>query len=689
MRICISDKVYTFYRCYHSCLDSQYNCIPNPFITEEFVLSNSSQNIIPICNSTQNQTKIDNDVCFKKCPKDCSQSFYSISLDNKFYLTKSDSVIKVKYKSSQEFQYIAENSQTFVSYLSNIGGLLSLWFGLAFVDIETLLKLISIQIKNFFIKKVHLEKIINIFKSLLMKEVFLKFIHFVHHLEYYNWRKTLSFIFIPLLLIQFYQLINNYFKFSTEVSVKVIPYIDTNDNIELNVLPAVSLCEENIFERILNDKNMRSLFSRIEDQIINHTLYDLQYYNVPYNVYELNKSIDDKALQYSLEEALDFSNNFWLHKEFWRSIKTNDLFEDININLFNLTNLYLLDEERSDIELLLKYWRTVFYMMSNLFLCEAHIYQLNSRYAKGCDDIRQVLNIVSPFGKCHTYLYNNNNNNQSNNNLLKNYYLKSLFLINIKEEEKYRQYQSKDEDDYHRIKPYNKKFIVHLSTSLPIVTDYEIGLTHTNLVKANSFAIIITKVEFERLQYPYDTNCIDYQNNTLFDCLNYCYRDKYLTKLKCIPFIGLYTFKIDDDTSKENSFCINLRNKINDSDLNELSKKIELECTKICSTPCSETYHTTIYHELQDYFKSDIYSRFYLSQSYYLKIKYSPKKLFLSLLIDLANTQSLWYGINLTQLLEILFLSYIKKMFAFVIRNLKPPKLYLKFKVSKLYPKVL
>ena len=154
----ISDKIYNFYDCYQSCLNSQYNCIPNPFNNEKFVLLNSSQNIIPICDSTQNQTNINFDICLEKCPKDCSQDFYSTGLENKYYLTKSDSIVSIKYKTSQEFQYIAENKQTFVSYLSNIGGLLSLWFGLAFIDIGTLLKLLITKAKYFLIHKLLLDK---------------------------------------------------------------------------------------------------------------------------------------------------------------------------------------------------------------------------------------------------------------------------------------------------------------------------------------------------------------------------------------------------------------------------------------------------------------------------------------------------------------------------------------------------
>ena len=615
------------------------------------------------------------------CPKDCSQIYYTIGLDNKYYFTESDSVIKVKYKSSQEFQYIAENSQTFVSYMSNIGALISLWFGLAFVDIETLVKFSLRKIRYFLMQKLHLDKLIEAIKSIIMKQFVINFIYYVHQLERYNWRKTISITCIPLLLLQFYQLIYSYLQFSTEVTVELVSYLDSDNNIRLNALPAITVCVESIFERIVNDKKMSALFSRLEDRLINHTLRDKQYHMLPYNEYEVNKSLNNIALEYSLKKSISFLMQFWAFKEFENSwdywtIDNDDTLKEYNRNLFDFTHLYLLDEDRSDFELLLKYRQTVNEILFELFFCIVNVHQSNTKYSKACDATHHVLNIVSPFGKCYTYFYNN----QSNDNLLENYYMKSLFLIRIKEYKMSQQYQSKYEDDYQTIKPIDKKFIIHHASSLPIVTDFEIGVTHTNLIQANSFVMIITKVEFERLPYPYETDCIEYKNDTLFDCLNKCYRKKYLNEIQCIPFNnGLVTFKIDNDTLKENRFCTNQRTRLNDSNLNELSQKIKSECSVICGTPCNELYHSTKYHESYDDLNS--HNRFYLSQRYFLKIIYLPKKLFSSLIIDLANIWSLWYGISMTQLLNILIRSCKKKMFAFVIRKFKVPKLFFKCKV--------
>ena len=174
---------------------------------------------------------------------------------------------------------------------------------------------------------------------------------------------------------------------------------------------------------------------------------------LPYNEYEVNKSLNNIALEYSLKKSISFLMQFWAFKEFRNSwdywtYDNDDTLKEYNRNLFNFTHLYLLDEDRSDFELLLKYRQTVNEILFELFFCIVNIHQSNTKYSKACDAIHQVLNIVSPFGKCYTYFYNN----QSNDNLLENYYMKSLFLIRIKEYKISQQYQSKYEDDYQTIK---------------------------------------------------------------------------------------------------------------------------------------------------------------------------------------------------------------------------------------------
>ena len=57
-----------------------------------------------------------------------------MSLDNHYFNMESDSKIKIKYKFSTDFHFTAEPEIRFVIFMSNMGGLFGLWFGLSFID---------------------------------------------------------------------------------------------------------------------------------------------------------------------------------------------------------------------------------------------------------------------------------------------------------------------------------------------------------------------------------------------------------------------------------------------------------------------------------------------------------------------------------------------------------------------------
>ena len=44
---------------------------------------------------------------------------------------------------------------------------------------------------------------------------------------------------------------DSYLQFSTEVSVDIISYRDSDNNIALNVLPAITVCNDHIFRELL------------------------------------------------------------------------------------------------------------------------------------------------------------------------------------------------------------------------------------------------------------------------------------------------------------------------------------------------------------------------------------------------------------------------------------------------------
>ena len=605
-----------------------------------------------------------------------------MSLDNKYSFAKSDSILSIKYKSTQEFKYIAENSQTFVSFLSNIGGLISLWFGLAFVDIETMIKFIARRIRLFLVHQFRLDKIIEIIKSLVMRQLLINLIHLFHFLEEYNWRKILSIICFPIFILQVSQLIQSYLQFSTEVNINLISYRDSNDLIKLDALPAITVCVEQIFERLVSDEKTASMFIKLHNQLIYHPLYDNKSYEVPYIVYEVNKSIED-VIYHTLNKAIIYTNLEWI-SYFKRKYQNEpdgwDLIYEIN-DIFELKKLYLFNEEESDRQLSVKYWRTksisqihmIYDGLCQLPLAKKHTLDSQMQY---CNELFKIPYIVSPFGKCVTFFYNN----QTNNVLYKIYHFKMNFLASLRMVGQDKKFYVDDYIIDHRsMKAIHQKFIVHQANTFPIISDYDMSFTQNNLFARNSFAILLNKIQFERLKPPYDTDCIDYISQNIFDCLNKCYQDKYLNEFKCIPIDG-GIFTIDVENVNQDAFCTkNTSRLLNTSKI--LSQKLKLECSKYCGTPCSEIYYSNHYHEIQ--MEILTHFDFYLSSSYYLNVKYWPKKLFHSLIIDLANTWSLWYGISLVQIIQILFSTKVKKLILFIVTKFNQPQLYLKLKVSK------
>ena len=126
----------------------QYQCLPNPFIYENFKLINSNQTEHRICDQNITDFKINENNCEKICIKDCNEIYFSTRFDNSLVLYTKESKILIKYRNSLEYEYNSENKYSFVDFMSNIGGLFGLWFGISFIDMSHLIKIDSWKISN-------------------------------------------------------------------------------------------------------------------------------------------------------------------------------------------------------------------------------------------------------------------------------------------------------------------------------------------------------------------------------------------------------------------------------------------------------------------------------------------------------------------------------------------------------------
>ena len=104
--------------------------------------------VLVLCENKENISEIQSKVCENHCLKDCNQIYFSTRFDNSLVLNISETNITINYENSVEFHYISEEKYTFVDYLSNIGGLCGLWFGISFIDMSQLIKILMLKFKN-------------------------------------------------------------------------------------------------------------------------------------------------------------------------------------------------------------------------------------------------------------------------------------------------------------------------------------------------------------------------------------------------------------------------------------------------------------------------------------------------------------------------------------------------------------
>ena len=262
-----SDSSNNYYDCYESCIENiykKYKCFANPFTEENFILINSSKHLHTICNKTERYNDTNEQNCHNSCHRDCYQEYYSMSLDNHYYNLESDSKIKIKYKFSTVFHFSSEPQIPFVIYLSNIGGLFGLWFGLSFIDISLPIK----TFLNFILVKINVEMLTKIFKKLFLKIVVKNHIiekiatKIISIIKFLKLKFTLGIKIVSSLIIlwQLFLLIETYLQFLTQTSVDLVKYRDITNNIPVNLLPSVMFCFKMNYDKILfNENNLRHI----------------------------------------------------------------------------------------------------------------------------------------------------------------------------------------------------------------------------------------------------------------------------------------------------------------------------------------------------------------------------------------------------------------------------------------------
>ena len=257
------------------------------------------------------------------------------------------SKVSIKYKNILEYEYTSENKYSFSDFCSNIGGLFGLWFGLSLLDMSEMLSQSIRLMKRFFLILIDIEKIITILARLksrkTIKLIILLLKQFrlsIDFLDKINWKNVVKVFTIPFMLYQIWNLTDDYLKYPIDVSVEWFPLRDSLNRLSNNSIPAITVCYEHIFERILFDDEVKESF-RYNLNLTNYNhLYKYKIkYDLPDNIKYLNDSYLKKLIYHyyfhlnsfklelpeNIRETLLYYLNVNNRKEFiGRQLKLND-----------------------------------------------------------------------------------------------------------------------------------------------------------------------------------------------------------------------------------------------------------------------------------------------------------------------------------------------------------------------------
>ena len=186
-----------------------------------------------------------------------------------------------------------------------MGGLLSLWFGLSFIDISLVIESILVYINISLKIEILINKIKIIFNHLLIRNIILKILEsiktFLIKLQRYNWKPILTLITFPIILIKIIILFETYLQFSTQIDFDLISYRGIDNKIPINLSPAVMICFKFLYDKVLFHQNNLDYIAMMRD---NYSLIDIiNRNNINNNNNESNYKIATHVILQSINET--------------------------------------------------------------------------------------------------------------------------------------------------------------------------------------------------------------------------------------------------------------------------------------------------------------------------------------------------------------------------------------------------
>ena len=610
------NEVIDWKTCYKKCIEEQITtkkvCISNPFTKTSSVLFDSMVKEIKFCNDS----KLDTKICERNCIKNCYQVYYRTILEDKGHNFNRNFNIKIKYRNTKNFHYIAIALKEVKDLMSDIGGLFGLWFGFSFIDIYYVFNLFSFRLKRLLLGLLKLKFFRKI--KLELSKIIINVLFMLKTFEKIQFKMILKIISFPFFAVQIYRSFYEYLQYSTQISVEFVDYSKSENMYSIEDFPAITVCNEHRFENYLFDKNYLTSINSIISQI---------------NLFKSSSVIKKKYFNLNLKTTNVFIRQILNYINF--VIKREDLSDVfLDLNIFQKFLDYLDVNNSSQFNKLKR--KLDFTELSSNFYGQHHRCIEHGEFRQH-QDTCGATHIISPYGKCKTY--HSDVTNRSN---------KFIDFI-IVDEFRPKMYNfDLDLNSYLRTRVF-----IHPSTSCPISDDEEFILDDYYKHRGVKVLTKINKVVFLELPEPYDTGCQSYHSSNQFECLNHCYYENYLVTFKCIPTSNSdYTFSLAN-LSNRTKLCSLDRN----NTIDRINNAINIDCHKKCGHSCVQViydleYQQYIYNDFS--IKKILQLSFYLKQNY-IKIIFKPKTSLLNVFINIVNILSLWHGITILQIITSIF----------------------------------
>ena len=407
-------------KCIDNCIEKHLQsleCIPNPFINHSFVLIDSNQTSIKICENEKNIT-FDYKHCYKECPKHCSQLYKKLKTKSSIDNFRGDSYIKIINKKEKQYFYLAESQLSIIKYIADLGGLFGLYLGISLIEMGKIIKNSISLMKTFF----NFIKESKYFKMIKVNICIQKINTFLNYLHQINFSLISKIIFNPILIFELFSMIKLYFQYSTQTNYEFISYNISEDKYSLNEFPSITVCNEQLFDKIWFDNYYEKAIERDLNEKYKsyHNFEFIKYYLsicrrvIKFRVNETNHVITKKNILYSMNELVyAYGTHYFQYLPMVKNVfDLNNYCQFVPMSEF-IINKFMANNHGEFINKTLQFEDKHSYGLSSLKIL-FEFYALHYRCVTDepsikCSHLSPRLNLLSPSGKCHTFLSNNFN----------------------------------------------------------------------------------------------------------------------------------------------------------------------------------------------------------------------------------------------------------------------------------------